>query len=166
MKILWLEHRDAQGNIIQKQENIRNLLHYEGEEFILQAIFLGGKTNNTFIPTNYFLGLDNRIPVQQFDTLASLNAEPVFNGYTRQNLSSSGGDFAVVFEDGVFKALSNIVAFTASGGSWGPVQNLFLCTTNDNTGTLISSATIDTPITVNDGESVTMRIGILMKDCA
>jgi hypothetical protein len=54
MKILWLEHRDAQGNIIQKQENIRNLLHYEGEEFILQAIFLGGKTNNTFIPTNYF----------------------------------------------------------------------------------------------------------------
>lgn len=165
MKILEIQHwRD--GRVIWEQKNVKNLLHLEGEEYILRAAFTGGKTSDV-IPERYYLGLDNREVVNAEDTMDFLITEPTGNGYTRQDILSAG-DFTVSKDEnsGHYRAISPIVAFQASGGTWGPVQNLFLTDTADSTGYLISTAKLDTIITVSDGDSVTMRISLQLKDCS
>lgn len=163
MKILEVRHWDAAGNLLWEQRNVLNLLHREGEEFILRAAFTGGRVS-TIIPDNYYLGLDNRSPITEADTLDDLVGEPSSHGYERQEIASSG-DFALNFEDDHFIATSPIVAFRATTGSWGPVSNLFITDKSDNTGYLISTALLSSPASLNAGESVTMRIGMQLKDC-
>lgn len=162
MKVLEIKHW-REGEVIWEQNNILNLLHLDGEEFVLRAAFNGGRISN-IIPENFYMGLDNRQAPSASDTMDSLIAEPTANGYTRQPISSAG-DFTVVEDSSHFRAVSPIIAFQASSGSWGPVQNLFLTDRTDNTGFLISTAIIQTPITVNDGETVTLRLAMQLRDC-
>lgn len=162
MKVLWIKHW-REGELIWQQDNVRNLLHSDGESYVLRAVFTGGQVSSV-IPENYYMGLDNRGDILASNTLAELIAEPTGNGYTRQAISSAG-DFAVTLEGSNYRATSPIVAFRAEGGSWGPVQNVFLTNTATDTGTLISSAKLDTGVEVADGDQVTMRIGIVLKDC-
>lgn len=164
MKVLEIQHRDKNGNIVWQQNNIRNVLHLRGEEFLLRAAFTGGKVSNV-IPENYYLGLDNRSDVVADNEMSDTSGEPAFSGYERQPVASAG-DFTVSLESGHYQAISPIVAFVAVGGAWGPVQNLFLSDQSGSLGTLISTAVLDTPVTVTDGESVTMRIAMTLKDCA
>lgn len=164
LKILEIQQwRDDQ--VIWEARNINNLLHLEGEEFLLRAAFTGGQSS-TVIPVNYYLGLENRSTLSIEDTLNTLLTEPSTNGYTRQIVHSSGDFTAVVNQvTGHWQAVSPIVAFRASGGNWGPVQNLFLCTSVDNSGLLISSVRLPTAITVTAGDQVTMRMAITLRDC-
>jgi len=162
MKVLWVKHwRD--GELIWKQNNIRNLLHTDGESYVLRAVFTGGQVSSV-IPQFYYMGLDNRSEILASNTLNNLVAEPVGDGYLRQAVSSAG-DFVVTLEGSNYRATSPIVAFRAEGGSWGPVQNVFLTDSATETGTLISSAKLDSGVTVADGDQITMRIGIVLKDC-
>jgi len=162
MKVLWIK-QERDGEVIYEQNNIRNLLHTDGESFILRAVFTGGQVSSV-IPTNYYLGLDNRSEIVAANTLSSLVAEPTGDGYVRQAVASAG-DFVVTLEGVNYRATSPIVAFRAEGGSWGPVQNIFLTDSATTSGTLISSAQLDTAVTVADGDQVTMRIGLVLKDC-
>lgn len=162
MKIMEIKLK-RENKVIWEENNILNILHKEGEAFLLNAVFAGGQ-NNTVIPNNYYLGLDARSSLTINDTLESLISEPGTNGYVRQPISSAG-DFTVVLDtDGHYRAISPIVVFQAVGGSWGPVSNLFLTDTLDNSGSLLSTAPFSIPITVVAGDSVTMRISISLKD--
>ena len=162
MEVLWIKHwRD--GELIWQQNNIHNLLHTDGESFVLRAVFSGGQINSV-IPAFYYMGLDNRSEIVAANTLDSLVAEPTTDGYLRQAISSAG-DFIVTLEGANYRATSPIVAFRAQGGSWGPVQNVFLTNTATASGILISSAALDAGVTVADGDQVTMRIGLVLKDC-
>lgn len=163
MKILELKHIDAQGQIISEQNNLRNLLHQGGEEFLLQAAFSGGRVSNV-IPDFYYLGLDNRATVAATDTMDNLIGEPNGGGYVRQQIASNG-DFVVSFDTDHYIATSPIVAFRATTNGWGPVVNLFLTNTADNSGTLISTVTLQSAISLNIGDAVTMRIGLLLREC-
>lgn len=165
LKILEVQ-QIRNGKIIWEKQNLRNLLHYEGELFILQAAFTGGQ-NSTIIPENYYLGLDNRTTLALADNIGSLSGEPISNGYARQPVSSSG-DFVVARENlsSHYSATCPIVIFQASGGSFGPVRNLFLTDKDDNTGKLISSIALESALTVAAGDSVRMRIAMMLKDCA
>lgn len=166
MKILELKLWKG-DQLIWECENIRNVLHLKGEQFLLEAVFTGGQAN-TFIPTNYYLGLDNRPAVSAGDTINSLIGEPNVGGYSRQQVSSTG-TFIVSLDNttGHYMAVSPVVTFSASAGGlgWGPTQVLFLTDKADNTGTLISSAFIPNVVNVDPGTSVTMRLGMLLKDC-
>jgi hypothetical protein len=164
MKILEIQHQDRYGKILWKQEGVKNLLHLRGEEFLLRAAFTGGRVSNV-IPENYYLGLDNRATVAEDDEMADINGEPSFAGYERQSIASAG-DFTVSLQGSHYQAISPIVAFGASGGTWGPVKNLILSDQSGSLGTLISTAVLDTAITINDGESVTMRLAMSLKDCS
>jgi hypothetical protein len=164
MKILEISHLNKDGKILWQDTNILNLLHKEGEEFILRAVFTGGQVS-TIIPENYYLGLDNRSIVDAEDSLDDLISEPLTGGYERQEISSSG-DFAVILENNNFIASSPIVAFRATSGTWGPISNLFITDKADNSGSLISTATLSSAITVEIGNSVTMRIGMQLRDCS
>lgn len=163
LTIIDIQHWDAQGRLLWEQKNIKNMLHQDGEEFLLRAAFTGGQVS-TIIPEEYFLGLDNRSVIDVEDTMDDLIGEPSSGGYERQAIASSG-DFAINFEDEHFVATSPIVAFRATVGDWGPVTNLFLTTADDNTGYLISTAVLDSAVDLTAGESVTMRIGMRLREC-
>jgi len=164
MKILWIKHI-RNNKVIWEAENIRNVFHLDGEAFLLRAAFNGGPVSEV-IPENYYIGLDARFALDSEDTLDDLSGEPSTNGYTRQAVSSTDS-FTVTIPEGYtrYRATSPIVAFQAEGGSWGPVKNIFLTDTASTTGTLISSAVLPSELTVVDGDSVTMRFGMSLKDC-
>lgn len=163
MKVLELRHFNAEGKLLFEHYNILNLLHNDGEEYLLRAAFTGGRVSDV-IPDNYYLGLDNRQAIDITDTMDDLIGEPSAGGYQRQAVASSG-DFSINFEDDHFIATSPIVAFRATTGDWGPVSNLFLTNASDNSGYLISTAVLPSPITVDSGNTVTMRIGMKLVEC-
>jgi hypothetical protein len=163
MEILSVEHiRD--GKVLYREENIKNTLHFLGEAFLLQALFMGGYSPSIYIPDQYYLGLDARGTIAVADTMASVFNEPFVNGYTRQPVSSTNG-FSLDVVSGVHRATSQIVSFSAAGGSWGPVSNIFLSDKPNNTGVLISSAQLTSPVTVLSGDSVNMRMALSLRFC-
>ena len=160
MKVLEIQHLSKTGKVLWEDKNLLNLLHTEGEGYILDVVFGGG-----IIPDTYYLGLDNRDTIAASDTPDDLITEPIGNGYTRQPVLSSGEFTFALTTGGFIQAQTPIVTFIASGGSWGPVNNLWLTTEADNTGLLISTVSLTSEVTLLDGERVTMRLGLGMRDC-
>ena len=165
VKILEITHTSAKGDILWKQRNLLNLFHTQGEEFILKSVFLGGKANNSYIPNSFYFGLDNRSTLALGDNLTLIaSSEPVSNGYSRQSVASTN-QFVASISGGVNQVLSPIITFSALGGSWGPVRNLFMATTAGADGYLISSVSLDQPILLNNAENLSLRMGMSLHDC-
>lgn len=163
MKLIELRCFDANGVVLSEQFNLLNLLHADGEEYLLRAAFVGGR-DSTVIPDYYYLGLDNRQTITASQTIADLVGEPFGSGYERQQIASLG-DFSTNFEQSHFIATSPIVAFRATTGSWGPVSTLWLTDASDDSGYLISTITLQSPISLDSGQSVSMRIGMQLLQC-
>jgi len=147
--------------------NLYNILHTQGEAQILSALFLGGPTSNSYIPTLYYLGLDARGTLATSDTLSSLVAEPSTGGYSRQPVSSTTG-FTIVTEGSTVLAKSGVLAFSATGSNWGPVSNMFLTNVASGTGGILYSSVslgVSGGVTVNNGESVSMRFSMALSNC-
>jgi hypothetical protein len=156
IKILEIQHLSKNGEVLWRSENIRNVLHSEGEEFMLTSLFVDAST----IPSDYVFGLDNRLTTAADDTMADVSiVEPAGNGYFRQAVASDG-QFTISVVNNIHRANSPIVTFSAAGGSWGPVRNLFLTNQPDSSGFLIASVPL-----AQDGESVSMRMALSLKDC-
>jgi hypothetical protein len=160
MTILEFEHLDQDGKVLYREENIPNTFHVVGELYCLTGLF---NNNGSVIPSNYYLGLDNRTAVVTTDTINSLVDEPTVNGYFRQSVSSVNG-WTIESIGGVYRATSNIVSFTASGGSWGPVQNIFLTTKSDNTGYLIATSSLSSSVTPTSGTVTQLRFALSLRD--
>ena len=163
VKILEIKHQDSDGSVLWEAKNLRNVLHTDGEQLLLQSMFVGGNTSNTYIPDNFYFGLDSRSSVVVSNIISDLAGEPTNNGYARFSISSSG-QFAVSQFSGIYQAISPIVTFTASGSGWGPVLNLFMTSTNDNSGILISSVPLSSPLTVISGQTISLKMGLSLQD--
>lgn len=167
LKVLHIQHFSKDKEVLWEARNLYNLLHTSGEEFILRSVFYGGPTS-PYIPTYYYFGLDARSSLtagNTMSTILSVGNEPSSNGYTRQSVSSTSQFNVAVNDDDIFQALSPIISFQASGGSWGPVKNLFLTDKSDASGFLIASVALPSTTTLNDGEIITMRLGLALRDC-
>lgn len=162
LKIEEIKHVDVDGTVLWQEDDVYNVFHRNGQMYLLSVTF--ATDSGVTIPSNYYIGLDNRTTPSASDTLLSLSGEPTQNGYLRQAVSSANG-FSVDLEDDDYRAMSSVVTFTASSGSWGPVQSLFLATSSTNTGYLISSATLDNARTVLDGQTISMRISVGLVNC-
>jgi hypothetical protein len=147
-----------ENEVIWEKRNLKNMIHTTGEEFFLGVLF-----NGVSIPEKYFFGLDNRSSLTAAQTMGSLIAEPAINGYSRQQVTST--TFVMTEVGGITVARSPILIFSATGGSWGPVQNLFLTDEGDATGYLISSVALTDSVTVTSGQSIYVRMGISLRDC-
>lgn len=159
VKILEIQHvRD--GKVIWEDKNLYNTLHVGGELFILTCCF---DNDGTFPPAQYYFGLDNRATITTDDLISDVTDEPTANGYLRAAVNSAG-QFSVDLANGVYRATSQIVTFSASGGSWGPVKNLFMATTSNDDGILIASSPLSASITVASGDSINMRMALALKD--
>ena len=159
MKIVEIQHI-CNGEVVWEEKNILNTFHNGGELFVLSCCFDNG---GSLPPANYYLGLDNRSTVSADDMLSDLVDEPTSNGYLRASVSSSNA-FVIDTISGVYNASGPIITFTATGSGYGPVSNLFLATTSDNTGILIATAVLSAPITFTNSSSVNMRMRLSLQD--
>jgi hypothetical protein len=158
MKVLKVEHI-RNNKVIWQNENILNMFHTEGEQHILRCAF----DSTTSVPSFYYFGLDNREEILASDVLTDLVEEPTVNGYARAAINTNG-QFNFEKVNGVWRAVSPIFSFSAIGGSWGPVTTFFMATTLNNTGHLIASAYLSSAITLVEGDSVNLRMGLSLQD--
>jgi len=161
LTILEIQHiRD--GKVIWEDKNLRNTLHVLAEQYFLSILFAG------IAPVaNFYMGLDDRQVIDVADTMESLVNEPTHNGFLRQQVSSSTGwniQETTVGAITLYRAIGNIVTFAANGGSWGPIHNLFMTTTSDNTGILLSSVPLSQEVTLNSGDTINMRMSLSLRD--
>lgn len=151
------------GECIWEIKKKPNKWHHEGQEFVLAIAF--DVDSGISVPSNYYLGLDDRSSLSDDDTLSDLSDEPSSNGYARQSVSSSVG-FAVGLNSGSIIAQSAIVTFSASSGSWGPIRNVFLSTSSNNTGYLIASVALSSRRTIINGDFITVRLNLSFGSCS
>ena len=156
------------GSIVFQKNNLYNILHTEGEARLLNALFAGGSVSNQYIPNYYYVGLDNRTTLSQSNTYSSITGEPaIATGYSRQQISSLGG-FTIEETSTSAKAKSNLLGFSATTSSWGPVKNLFLTNVNYGTtsgGILYSSTNLGSSITVAAGDTISLRFTLALRNC-
>lgn len=159
MRLLEISHFSKQGELLFNKKNIDNILHLQGEEFILRVLFSG-----LSLPFEYYLGLDSRTTLLTTNNLSSLSGfEPNGNGYTRQNVESSA--FSILTDEtGNYQANSPVVLFRATTNYWGPVRNMFIATQGGYSGYLISSVSLGTDLTVQAGEIISIRIGLGLRN--
>jgi hypothetical protein len=152
---------DNNNFIKYEQYDIKNILHFEGEEYILKYVFMG---TDLVIPDKYYVGLDFRSSLSRNDTLSSIYLEPSSNNYRRQaidnwSFSSSAGNWVAKSPPIVFSAVST------SGAGWGPVRNIFLSTIEErcdsgNCKYLISSSRLDQNVTLSSGDKIVLEMSL------
>lgn len=153
--------RDKYGNIRWEERNIHNLLHDEGEESILKAVFSEAYT----VLANYFIGLDDRVTIAEADTLTSLSGEPGVGGYARQAVASDATDFTITKPASDWQAVTKTVTFTPSGANYPSVRNMFLCDVVSGTsGKLFASVALSQARVVLDGDSLDTNLTILLSE--
>jgi len=144
--------RNSKGEILW-EETKRNALVDEGERSMLMAYFRAEE-----LPTQFFIRLCNDNLVET-DTLSDILNEPSGHGYSPQLVERSSVGFPTIeLNSGDYRLLSKTVTFTASGGSIGPVNTMYLATTSDNTGKLISFLNLSLVRTILDGDSGTAEL--------
>lgn len=159
---MWtVRHTDARGRLLWAGFG-RNMLHDEGEQFILQVVFSEVQTP----PAAYYIGLDARTSLAEADNLAALVDEPPGTyGYARKAVNSDATDFTISQESGDYQALTKTVTFTAAGGAIGPVTKAFLCTVVSGTsGKLIQSVALSQSRTLQSGESLNVSMYLRLSE--
>ena len=173
MRLLTIESiklLDENNKVKYEQNNIKNTLHQTGEFYMLSSLFSNktrcnppgienllcdgqavtlGNLKSTRVDF-YYAGLDNRTTLNTTDTMASLVDEPSSNGYARQKITSWSSP---VISNSVYVIKSNSITFSASSTGWGPVRNIFLATTQNASGFLISSVKLNQELTLKAGDT-------------
>jgi hypothetical protein len=164
LRILEIQHlRD--NKVIWEAKDLLNTLHIDGEKFMLSALFK--TTAGIAVPSFYYLGMDNRSSVEKTNNMSSITTEPTGNGYSRQPVSSATGFTIEGYSSGGldhWRAKSQVVSFSASGGQWGPVSNVFLTDRLDDTGYLIATAPLPGSRSLAAGEIITFRFALNLVD--
>jgi hypothetical protein len=166
MTLLEISHFNKNGDLLFRKNNIRNILHAEGEEYILNCLFGGVSVVQT-----YYVGLDNRNALSVSNSFSSLsNFETSGVGYFRQAVTNNSFQISTN-SIGNQQANSPIVQFQCTGNNW-TAKNIFLATAPrppeifSGPKKLISSVPLGTTLIVSSGEVVSMRIGLSLKTSA
>lgn len=165
MKVASIQHI-SKGKVIWEENNLYNMIHSDGEQYILETLFYNDGTKP---PANYWLGLDNRVILNYSDTIADLTGEPIAGGYARQPISSStesNSKWAIIPDTGPaqHKAVSTIVQFSSDVTGFGPCNNLFL-STDEASGVLISSVRLSNEVQISNGDYIYLRMVLSLREC-
>jgi hypothetical protein len=157
------ECRDRDGNLKWAERHVPNMLHDEGEQFILQVTFSEAQS----VPANYYIGLDARSSLAEADNLAALSGEPSGNGYARQPVASDATDFTIAQVGDDYRATTKTVTFTCATAAWSAVTKAWLCTVVSGTsGKLICSAALSASRTLQVGDSLNVSMYISLGEAA
>ena len=166
LHIAEIVHKDKDGNVLWREENLKNVLHDEGEMYLLARAFATGMATYGAGFATLYMGLDNRSTPLESDTLGNTNGEPFSgNGYSRQPLSTtgtglSGQDFYINQPAGFYRADTKVVTFTCTS-TWNAVKQMFLCSAaSGSSGIMICSVALSQERTLNTGDSLQASIYI------
>jgi hypothetical protein len=137
------------------QSVVQNTVVDEGQE-AFAGMLMRGLTTPVAAGADFFLGLCGA-SVDQADTLADVLGElSSAGGYAREAISRDATGFPTISKvNGVYRALSKVVTFTASGANFSATfRRCFLCSVSSGTsGALFSYSGPFPAIQINDGES-------------
>lgn len=158
---------DRAGRLLWAEPWRTNILHDQGEQYVLSAAFDTDLSGYGAPPANLYLGLSKRAALAEDDTLGMTGFnEPSGNGYARQAISTTTG-FTLSQPSDSYQAASATKTFTASGGSIGPVTERFLTTASSGTsGLLICSLALSTSRTMADGDSLNTTLIVRLTEPA
>jgi hypothetical protein len=160
MRLLTIESIklfDKNNKIKYEQSDIKNTLHQLGELYMLNSLFAKQSTRVDF----YYAGLDNRTTLNTTDTMASLLNEPSSNGYSRQKITSWSSP---VISNSVYVVKSNNITFSGVSTGWGPVRNIFLATTQNTSGFLISSVKLNQELNLKSGDTAVLIMNLSLSN--
>ena len=136
---------------------VPNEIFDEGQDAYLKILFQG---DDTIVPIagDYFLGLAGNLVTDPSSTLSDITDEvPVANGYARQPVARSGAGWPTVEAvDPYYRAVSDVVSWTAAGGDFGATfTRLFLTNVVSGTAGLLFafSAPLASPKLIIDTET-------------
>ena len=134
---------------------VPNTVVKDGAEAFLQLLFQAQAS----LPSSFWMGLTNVDYTYDDAVLADIAAgEPTGNGYARQELVRDTDDWDVSEVNGLMRARSKIVTFTASA-NWDKEWNrMFLCSVETGTAGIIFSFSAktedDQAVVSGDGPSL------------
>lgn len=160
---LWTVTQRRQGRVIWEVVDKRNTLVDSGERAIIDTFFRAN-AGNYFGMTDFWVGMYNGT-IMETTVLSTIPSEPPGTyGYTRQKVErSSVGWPTIEKHEGDWRVVSKTLSMTASGGDIGPVNGAFLCTSSDNTGTLIGALSFGVERTIIDGDSIDIAMKAKLK---
>lgn len=146
------------GGIFEFQgQRIPNTIVKNGAEIFLQNLFQDVQTN---MPAAYYLGLTDATYTYDSADLSDIAAgEPTGNGYARQLLTRNDTDWDVAEVNGLMRARSKLVTFTASANWDVAWSRMFLCNQASGTSGFVFalSGALLTPATVLSGDGPSVR---------
>jgi len=134
-----------------------NALVDEGERLVLESFF-----RNQLVPDRFKVGFCYGAMSEE-TTAADIPNEPVGNGYSRQTLERDTIDFdQIALDEGDWMVYTKEMTIVASGGDIGPINNAFMVTEHDDTGSvyLLSFMGMPTTTIIYDGDLIAFRISI------
>jgi hypothetical protein len=161
---LWeFTHRSASGNLLWHAIE-HNALVDVGEQRLLEIYF----RDATEPGANQYVSLSdasNPCSIAETDSLATANTgEPSTNGYARQTITrDTSGWPTSALDSGDWQITSTTETFTASGGSWGPVNCAVLQTSTDNTGDFLTFVALSQARTLASGETLDVSLKIKLQ---
>lgn len=157
-----ITHKDKDGNIL-SQEKTKNALVDEGEESILKAYFQDDAPTSLYIGLGYGTIAHDSTMVE---VAASIESTDGANGYQRIELSRDTTGWPTMGQDenDDWYIESKTVSLTADGGTIGPVNNAFLCTSfSGNSGSLICVVVPQLERTIQDGDSLEFSLKVTLQ---
>jgi len=166
LHVAHIEHIDKEGNVLWEEDNILNMLHDEGEQYILAQAFASNLSGFSRASTLYLGLTTNGAGGMLEDYGLAQVGEPSSAGYARIALSTtgtgvSGQDFVLSQPASFYKAASKTCTFTCTTPSWSAVNFVFLCTAASGTsGKLLCSVQLSQSRVVAAGDSLLVSINI------
>jgi len=136
------------------------MLMREGEKAIVDTFFRNRA--NVYFGTGVhklYVGLYHG-SISKDTALATIPGEPSGSGYSRQVIDRSVDGFPTLEqnEDLDWQVVSVEISFEAVGGDIGPVDGYFVCTSADNSGTLIGTVPFKTERTIKAGDKAIIQV--------
>lgn len=158
------------GSLLWVMNKRPNLLHYEGEQYILSAAFNTSLEEYGSIPGELYIGLDSRPALKASDTLVNaISREPQLPAYKRARIRTNG-DFSPKWEkaqgesEDVF-TLAATATFSAKDGDIGTINNYFLTTAREGgKGKIIVSSALTHPFDFWEGYKLTTELIVSLRD--
>lgn len=162
---VWEFTHRAQDGTVLWHDVLHNALVDVGEQRLLEIYFRDASEAGT---TTYYVSLSDAsspCSIAETDSLTTANTgEPSANGYARQQITRDATGWPTsALDAGDWQLTSTTETFSASGGSWGPVNCAVLQTTVDNTGDHVAFVALSQARTLNSGESLDVSLKVKLQ---
>jgi hypothetical protein len=153
---IWTIKQIHNGEVIWIEEK-KNIIPDEGEKALVDTFY---RANSAlyFASAYFYVGL-YKGSINESTILATIPGEPSGNGYARTAVERSEIGWPTIEQhEGDWRVVSKTLTITASGGSIGPVDGAFLCTSLNNTGVLIGAVAMSVSRTIPAGDKIEFTV--------